>query len=108
MEERDSVAIVAKRVDALQELALKIYGRYDKEKSLLWFVEEVGEIVAAVRKQKSKEEIVAELGDVFAWVLCLSNILDCDLSDAITQSMNKEMSRQQRQYGGLKYWSSGS
>lgn len=92
-----------KSLENLQDMALQVYGRYDIEKSLLWFVEEVGELVAAIRKGKDISDIEGELGDVFAWVLCLSNILNLRASDALKGTMKKEVSRQIKNYGHLKY-----
>jgi ATP phosphoribosyltransferase len=90
-------------LDQIQELALSIYGRYDVEKSLIWMVEEIGEVVAAIRKGKSKEEILGEIGDLSAWVVCLCNILELNLSDAISGTFQKEVDRQLRVYGRFKY-----
>lgn len=97
----------SKNLDAIQNMALQIYGRYDLDKSLIWFVEEVGEVIAAVRKKKDITDIEGELGDVFAWLLCLSNILDIKLVNALDGTMKKEVSRQMKTYGHLKYCQTG-
>jgi NTP pyrophosphatase (non-canonical NTP hydrolase) len=95
--------ISTKNLDEIQDLSLELYGRYDLDKSLLWFVEEVGELIAAIRKGKERSEVVGELGDAFAWLVCLSNILDIDLKEALQITMDKEAARQMRVYGRLKY-----
>lgn len=92
-----------KKVKYIQEEALKIYGKYDLEKSMLWMTEEFGEVIQAIRKKKSKEEIIGEIGDLLAWVLCISNILDIDISDCITGTFKKEIGRQLRVYKKIKY-----
>lgn len=90
-------------ISLLQKYSLDLYGCYDLEKSLLWLMEEVGELVAAIRKEKSEEDILGELSDTFAWMLCLVNILDKDLNEVIKKSFLKEASRQYKDYGSLKY-----
>ncbi len=99
----DNIAQVAAKLDIIQRTSLTLYGRYDLNKSIIWMVEEMGEVVAAVRKGKSKEDITGELGDLLAWILCLGNILDIQISEALEQTFTKEVNRQLRQYGCLKY-----
>lgn len=91
------------QIDLIQEEALKIYGKYDLEKSMLWMTEEFGEFFKAIRKNKSKREITDEMGDLLAWIFCLGNILDIQLSDAIKSSFSKEIDRQLLTYSKLKY-----
>lgn len=90
-------------LDAIQELSLHIYGKYDLQKSLIWMVEEMGEVISAVRKGKDKEEISGELGDLLAWIFHLGNILDIPISEALKSTFNKEIDRQLHAYGKLKY-----
>lgn len=94
----------AKKVDEVQEIALNIYGKYDLDKSMLWMTEEFGEVIAAIRKGHNKEHICEELGDLSAWILCLCNILDIKLSDALVSTFSKELNRQKNKYGKYKYW----
>ena len=94
---------VINNIDEIQDEALKIYGRYDLDKSMLWMTEEYVEFYKAIRKQKSKNEITEEMGDLLAWILCIGNILDINLSDAINSTFNKEIKRQLSTYYKLKY-----
>lgn len=91
----------------IQGVSLELHGKYDRDKALLWFVEEVGELIAAIRKGRCKEDVFGEFSDVLVWVVCLSNILDIDLSAAFQAGARKEAKRQLRQYGGYKYASKG-
>ncbi len=49
-------------------------------KNVLWFAEEVGELLQAIRKEE-KEKIEEEIGDVFAWLLTICNLLGIDLEE---------------------------
>ena len=90
-------------IDKIQEIALKIYGKYDLEKSMLWMTEEFGEFFKAIRKNESKENITEEMGDLLAWIFCMGNILDINLSNAIKSTFNKEITRQLNVYSKMKY-----
>jgi NTP pyrophosphatase (non-canonical NTP hydrolase) len=50
------------------------------EATLLWLVEEVGELAKAIRK-KDPENMSEELADILAWLASLANILDIDLEE---------------------------
>ncbi|WP_042208757.1 MazG nucleotide pyrophosphohydrolase domain-containing protein [Paenibacillus durus] len=103
----DNITKLVERLDIIQKFSLTLYGRYDLNKSIIWMVEEMGEVVAAIRKGKSKEDITGELGDLMAWIICLGNILDIRITEALEQTFTKEMNRQLSQYGHLKYASEG-
>ncbi|MFB5761893.1 MazG nucleotide pyrophosphohydrolase domain-containing protein [Paenibacillus medicaginis] len=90
-------------LDNIQDASLQVYGRYDLDKSIIWMVEELGEVVAAIRKGKTKEEISGELGDLMAWIFCLGNIMNIKISDALRETFFKEFDRQIKVYGKLKY-----
>ncbi len=49
-------------------------------KNVLWFSEEVGELLQAIRKGK-REKIKEEISDVYAWLLTLANLLGVDLEE---------------------------
>ncbi|HEB54501.1 MAG TPA: nucleotide pyrophosphohydrolase [bacterium] len=50
------------------------------DKTLLWFCEEVGELVRAIRRgAKDRENLEEEFGDVYAWLATLASIHGVDL-----------------------------
>ncbi len=46
--------------------------------TLLWFVEEVGELVRAIRR-KERKNLEEEFGDVYAWLVTLASMHQIDL-----------------------------
>ena len=48
--------------------------------TLLWFVEEVGELVRALRRGE-RDNLEEEFGDVFAWLVSLASIAKVDLAE---------------------------
>jgi NTP pyrophosphatase (non-canonical NTP hydrolase) len=52
------------------------------EGTFMWFMEEVGELSAALRSGP-KEELAAEFADVLAWLATLANIAGVDLDAAV-------------------------
>lgn len=92
-----------RNIDDIQDEALRIYGKYDLEKSMLWMTEEFGEFFKAIRKKCSHEEIKGEMGDLLAWIFCMGNILEINLSDAVDNTFRKEIQRQLNTYSKLKY-----
>jgi NTP pyrophosphatase (non-canonical NTP hydrolase) len=48
------------------------------EGTLLWFVEEVGELVRAVRRRE-RPNLEEEFGDVYAWLVTLASLHGIDL-----------------------------
>lgn len=79
-------------IKEFQKMMDEIYGSRDRkrgvEKTFLWVIEEVGELVRGIRK-KSKEEIENEFADVVAWLFSLANLLDVDLERAIKKYNGK-------------------
>ena len=70
-----------------QRLIEDIYFERDDErgsdKTLLWFCEEVGELVRAIRRgAKDRDNLEEEFGDVYAWLSTLASIHAIDL-DAV-------------------------
>ena len=63
-------------------------GRRGAEGTFMWFMEEVGELSAALRGG-SHDERVLEFADVLAWLATLANIAGVDLEEAMA-----------RKYGG--------
>lgn len=73
----------------LQQLIRDLFGEKDGrrgvEGTFMWFMEEVGELSAALRGRGSRENLVLEFADVLAWLATLANIAGVDLEDAIRQ-----------------------
>ena len=70
----------------LQQLIRELYDAKDRQRGVegtfMWFMEEVGELSAALRNG-SKAELAAEFADVLAWLATLANIADIDLEVAV-------------------------
>lgn len=70
----------------LQQLIRDMYGAKDSRRGIegtfMWFMEEVGELSAALRNG-SQEQRTLEFADVLAWLVTLANIADVDLEAAI-------------------------
>jgi len=52
------------------------------EGTFMWFMEEVGELSAALRGGTQQEQ-AAEFADVLAWLVTLANTVDIDLEAAV-------------------------
>jgi NTP pyrophosphatase (non-canonical NTP hydrolase) len=67
-----------------QRLIDEIYRKRDEErgvdKTMLWVVEEVGELAEAVRKGGNVGE---EIADVFAWLVSLANLYGVDVEEEV-------------------------
>jgi NTP pyrophosphatase (non-canonical NTP hydrolase) len=92
---------------ALQRTALGIYGRLEADRALVWTVEELGELAQAVRRGEDRARLEEELGQLTAWMLCLANILDVDLTAAVGSAIREEIERQLAKYGKLKPYQAG-
>lgn len=70
----------------LQSRIRELYGAKDGrrgvEGTFMWFMEEVGELSAALRSGP-KPDLALEFADVLAWLATLANIADIDLDAAI-------------------------
>lgn len=70
---------------SFQRLIEDIYFARDQARgvpgTLLWFVEEVGELVRAIRRGE-RSNLEEEFGDVYAWLVTLASLHGVDL-DAI-------------------------
>src|SRR6266700_3333037 len=69
-----------------QERIRRLYGAKDSrrgvEGTFMWFMEEVGELSAALRSG-TDEERAAEFADVLAWLATLANLAGVDLESAV-------------------------
>lgn len=65
-----------------QKVIEEIYYERDAARGVagttLWFVEEVGELVRAIRRGE-RENLVEEFADVYAWLSTLASLHDVDL-----------------------------
>ena len=70
----------------LQQLIRDTFGAKDArrgvEGTFMWFMEEVGELSAALRHGSAAER-AAEFADVLAWLATLANIAGVDLEAAV-------------------------
>jgi len=70
----------------LQEIIRKTYDAKDRRRGIegtfMWFMEEVGELSAALRSGTDAER-AAEFADVLAWLVTLANIAGVDLTAAV-------------------------
>ena len=70
----------------LQALIRDTYGAKDgrrgAEGTFMWFMEEVGELAAALRSD-DHANLAAEFADVLAWLATLANIASVDLDAAL-------------------------
>jgi NTP pyrophosphatase (non-canonical NTP hydrolase) len=71
----------------LQQVIRDTYGAKDErrgaEGTFMWFMEEVGELAAALRGAGDHEHLAAEFADVLAWLATLANIAGVDLDGAV-------------------------
>jgi NTP pyrophosphatase (non-canonical NTP hydrolase) len=69
-----------------QQRIREVFGSKDArrgvEGTFMWFMEEVGELAAALRSGP-KDELAAEFADVLAWLATLANIAEIDLDAAV-------------------------
>ena len=70
----------------LQQRIKDLYGAKDAargvEGTFMWFMEEVGELSAALRGG-TQDERVLEFADVLAWLVTLANCTGVDLDEAV-------------------------
>jgi NTP pyrophosphatase (non-canonical NTP hydrolase) len=59
------------------------------EGTFMWFMEEVGELAAALRDRSDADNLALEFADVLAWLATLANVAGVDLTAAVA-----------RKYGG--------
>ena len=75
-------------ITEFQELIERIYFERDrargKEKTFLWFVEEVGELAKALARPDAvpPENLRQEFADVLAWLTTLASLAEVDLEAA--------------------------
>lgn len=76
----------------LQDVIRETYDAKDRRRGIegtfMWFLEEVGELAAALRSG-SEQEKAAEFADVLAWLATLANIAGVDLEAAAQKKYGK-------------------
>ena len=79
-------------IRAFQESIRDIYFQRDQrrgeDKTFLWFLEEVGELVRSYRRGES-EKIGGEMADVIAWLVSVANLLNIDLDSELKKKYPK-------------------
>ena len=77
----------------LQQRIRDLFGAKDAQRGVegtfMWFMEEVGELSAALRDPSDPANLTLEFADVLAWLATLANIAGVDLEEAMN-----------RKYGG--------
>jgi NTP pyrophosphatase (non-canonical NTP hydrolase) len=72
----------------LQDRIRELYGEKDSrrgvEGTFMWFLEEVGELSAALRGG-THDERTLEFADVLAWLATLANCVGVDLEEAVAR-----------------------
>src|SRR5438045_2449974 len=73
-------------IGQLQQVIRELYDAKDRrrgvEGTFMWFMEEVGELSAALRSGGDRER-AEEFADVLAWLATLANITNVDLEAAV-------------------------
>lgn len=76
-------------ISEFQNLMKTLFFESDSKRGIhrtsLWLVEEVGELVRELKKtedQMDLESVKEEMGDVFAWLCSLANLLGISLEEA--------------------------
>jgi NTP pyrophosphatase (non-canonical NTP hydrolase) len=73
----------------LQQRIRDLFGAKDArrgvEGTFMWFMEEVGELAAALRDPKDRDNLVLEFADVLAWLATLANIAGVELEEAMAR-----------------------
>ncbi|HET6405062.1 MAG TPA: MazG nucleotide pyrophosphohydrolase domain-containing protein [Candidatus Thermoplasmatota archaeon] len=76
------------RVSEFQRHIAELYLEKDKrrgaEGTMLWLIEEVGEMTEAARR-KELDALAAEMADVLAWTASLANLYGVDLEAALAR-----------------------
>ena len=71
-----------------QQLIRQMYLRKDVTRGVdgtfMWLIEEIGELATALREGTHRQKS-EEFADVLAWLTTIANVVDVDLSEAVTQ-----------------------
>lgn len=73
---------------AFQQLIREMYLEKDSARGVdgtfMWLIEEIGELATALR-EGTHEERLGEFADVLAWLTTIANVVDVDLTEAVTR-----------------------
>jgi NTP pyrophosphatase (non-canonical NTP hydrolase) len=73
----------------LQRHIRDVFGSKDARRGVdgtfMWFMEEVGELSAALRDRGDSSNLALEFADVLAWLATLANIAGVDLEEAMAR-----------------------
>jgi len=76
------------RIKEFQDLIKELYFERDSkrgiDKTMLWLIEEVGELAEAIIKN-DLNSIAEEMADVFAWLVSLANLYEIDLEKEVVK-----------------------
>ena len=75
-----------------QQLIADLYSRKDASRGIegtfMWFMEEVGELSAALREE-DRPALAAEFADVLAWLVTLANVSGISLEEAFQEKYGR-------------------
>ncbi len=75
-------------LDAFQRQLEALYLERDRARgsagTFAWFVEEVGELSRALRRD-DRENLIAEFGDAFAWLTSLASLNGVSITEAVAK-----------------------
>jgi len=75
-------------ISEFQKLMQELYAHNDRRRggkaTMLWLVEEVGELAEAIHREEP-ENIREELADCFPWIGALANLYEVDLEEAFLE-----------------------
>ncbi len=78
-----------------QKLIRDLYYERDRrrglEATMLWLIEEIGELVRAIRKGEGN--IDEEIADCIAWIISVANLLNIDVEKAILKKYPMKCSK---------------
>lgn len=78
-----------------------IFDKADVKSQLLKTYEELGEVTNCVLKNKSVEETMLELGDVYVTLILVADMLGTSMSDALDAAYHKIKNRKGRMVDGV-------
>lgn len=77
-------------ISEFQTLMSEMYAHNDRRRggkaTMLWLVEEIGELAEAIRREEPKN-IEEELADCFAWIGALANLYGVNLEGAFLKNI---------------------